>query len=278
MISKKIMVHIANQLVVLTVLTLGIIYPFMPGEYDRLAMPLSIIIQGIGITGLLLSVLGIFWLIIPNKFRFFANSSVYFVAFLAIIFAFFAYLIAGLLFGIIILTFCAMITLRLRKKLKESTDNESFSYIPVYLIVIPLSILTIQIVIAKPITDWSRGRTIANADDYIRDIEKFHSEYGYYPKTLQAMYKDYYPQTVGVEKFHYLPYGTSYNISFEQPRFLLDLTGTKEWVVYNPTDEHRVYSHTSWFLLLPPDESEIRQGWYSSKSTGVKHWKSFFFD
>jgi hypothetical protein len=92
------------------------------------------------------------------------------------------------------------------------------------------------------------------------------------------MYKDYYPNTVGVEKFHYLPFGNSYNLSFEQPRFFLDIIGTKEWVVYNPKDEHRVYSHTSWFLLLSPEESEIRQGWYSSADTKHKHWKSFFFD
>jgi hypothetical protein len=250
----------------------------MPGEYDRFAMPLAIIIQGIGVIGLLLSVIGIFWLIIPDKFRFFANLSAYIASFLTIVLTFFAYLIAGLLFAIIILTCCAMIIHRQRKEIKESTDKESFSFVPVYMIVIPLYLLTIQLLIAKPITNWSRERTIANAGEYIRDIENFQSIYGYYPKTLQAMYKDYYPQTVGVERFHYLPYDNSYNISFEQPRFFLDLVGTKEWVVYNPKDEHRVYSHTSWFLLLSPEESEIRQGWYTSENTEFKHWKSFFFD
>jgi hypothetical protein len=92
------------------------------------------------------------------------------------------------------------------------------------------------------------------------------------------MYKDYYPNTLGVEKFHYLPFGNSYNLSFEQPRFFLDIIGTKEWVVYNPKDEHRVYSHTSWFLLLSQQESEIRQGWFLSVDTKHKHWKSFYFD
>jgi hypothetical protein len=276
--SKKILLHIASQVIILMVLTVGIIYPFMPGDYDRLAMPLSILIQGLGIVGVLLSLLGILWLIFPNLFKLFANTLLYSIAFLTIIFVFFGYLLAGILFSFIILTLLALIYINVKKKLREATNKKSFSFIPLYLIVIPLFILMIQLLIAKPITDWSRDRTIANAKEYIRDIENFKSKNGYFPKTLQAMYKDYYPQTVGVEKFHYLPDNNSYNISFEQPRFFLDIVGTKEWVVYNPQDKHKVYSHTSWFLLLSPEESEIRQGWYSSLTTKHKHWKSFLFD
>lgn len=257
---------------------MGIIYPFMPGDFDRLAMPLSTIIQGFGIIGVLLSVIGVLWLLLPNKFIFFANLSLYLWGFLIIIFTFLAYLIAGILFGIVILIFLTLSLIKFRQRINETLEKESFSFFPFYLIVLPFSILTIQFIIAKPITDWSRNRTISNANEFIRDIENFKSKNGYYPMTLQAMYKDYYPQSVGVDKFHYLPFGNSYNISFEQPRFLLDIIGTKEWVVYNPKDEHRVYSHTSWFLLLSPEESEIRQGWYSSVNTKHRHWKLFLFD
>jgi hypothetical protein len=41
--SKKILSQISKQVIVLTVLTLGIIYPFLSGDFDRLAMPLSTI-------------------------------------------------------------------------------------------------------------------------------------------------------------------------------------------------------------------------------------------
>jgi len=214
----------------------------------------------------------------PGKFRYFANASVYIASFLAIAFSFFAWQMAGMLFGIIVLACCAVLILRQRKKLNGSAVGKSLSVVPVYLIVLPLYVLILQLYIAKPLTDRSRERTIANAAEFIRDIEDFQSKNGYYPKTLQAMYKDYHPKTVGVEKYHYLPFGHSYNISFEQPGFFLDSTGTREWVVYNPEDEHRVYSHTSWFLLLPPAESEHSQGWYKSEDTEFKHWKSFFFD
>jgi hypothetical protein len=276
--SKKILSHISKQVIILTVLILGIIYPFLSGDFDRLAMPLSVMIQGFGVLGLTLSLLGLIWLLVPGKYKIFSMISVYFFGLLIIVFTFFAYLISGILFGIAAFSLLVSIMLKLRQTIMKPLERETIAFVPIYLIVLPLSVLTVQLLIAKPITNLSRDRTIANAKDYIIEIEKIYTRNGYWPKTLQAMYKDYYPNIVGVEKFHYLPFGNSYNLSFEQPRFFLDIIGTKEWVVYNPKDEHRVYSHTSWFLLLSPQEPEIRQGWYSSTDTKHKHWKSFFFD
>jgi hypothetical protein len=59
---------------------------------------------------------------------------------------------------------------------------------------------------------------------------------------------------------------------------LFDNIGTREWVVYNPRDEHRMYSHTSWFLLLSPEELERSQGWYAVHDSPTPHWKYFSFD
>lgn len=275
---KKILLHFLKQVIILIFLILGIIYPFMSGDFDRLAMPLSTIIQGFGILGLTLSLFGLIWLLVPSKHKIFSIISIYLIGILIVVFTFFAYLISGILFGITIFFVLGIILLKYRQRIVVPFERERIAFVPMYLIVLPVSILTVQLLIAKPITDWSRDRTISNAKDYVRDIENFYTKNGYYPKSLQAMYKDYYPNTVGIEKFHYLPFGSSYNLSFEQPRFFLDIIGTKEWVVYNPKDEHRVYSHTSWFLLLSPTESEIRQGWYTSENTEFQHWKSFLFD
>lgn len=270
--------HIIVLIVLWAFFTLSIIYPFMSGDFDRLAMPLSTIIQGFGIIGIILSLFGLIWLLMPSKHKIFSIISIYLFGFLIVVFTFFAYLISGILFGISILFVLGLLLLKYRQIIIVPFERETIAIVPIYLIVLPVSILTVQILVAKPITDWSRDRTIFNAKDYVMDIENFYTRNGYYPKTLQTMYKDYYPNTVGVEKFHYLPFENYYNLSFEQPRFFLDIIGTKEWVVYNPKDEHRVYSHTSWFLLLSPQESELRQGWYSSVDTKHKHWKSFFFD
>lgn len=252
----------------------------MYGDYDKLATPISIIIQSVGALGFLLSLPAIIWLLVPTKNRLFAFISLYLGFFLAIFFSILAYFTAGILPGITILFFWVLLFIKLRKKVTKAVGKEinNTPSVPIYLISVPIFVLVIQLIIAKPVTNWSRDRTIINATEFIKDIESFKSKNGYYPKTLQAMYKDYSPKTAGVEKYHYLPFTDSYNISFEQPRFLFDEIGTREWVVYHPKDEHRAYSHTSWLLLLSPEESELRQGWYTSVNTGHKHWKSFLFD
>ncbi|MGE5797163.1 MAG: hypothetical protein ACM34N_10280, partial [Ignavibacteria bacterium] len=150
--------------------------------------------------------------------------------------------------------------------------------LPLYLIIIPLTLLFFQVVLADPLTEFSRNHAIANSNKFVNDIEEYHAKYGHYPVSLAAMWKDYYPDIVGTEKFHYSPFGKSYNLFFEQPRFLFNNIGTREWVVYNPNNEHRMFSHTAWFLLLTPEELERSQGWYAVHDTKVLHWKYFWFD
>jgi hypothetical protein len=67
--TKTIFTHALKQVIFLTVLTLGIIYPFMSGDFDRLAFPLSTIIQGSGIIGIILLLFGMLWLLMPRKYK-----------------------------------------------------------------------------------------------------------------------------------------------------------------------------------------------------------------
>jgi hypothetical protein len=162
------------------------------------------------------------------------------------------------------------------KRLKRA-ECSGFHPAPVYLVCLPMLALAAQLALVAPMTRASRDRAIANASAFIDDIEQYHARHGRYPASLQAQNRDYYPDVVGVERYIYVPQGDSYNLSFEQPRFLLDRFGTREWVVYNPRDEHRVYSHTAW-LLPPPEVAEPSQGWYASGETGYAHWMYFLFD
>jgi hypothetical protein len=145
------------------------------------------------------------------------------------------------------------------------------------MVVLPVLAVVFQLALAAPLTQWSRDRAIASAREFIDDIEEYHARHGRYPVSLQALHVDYHPHVVGVERYFYSSQGDAYNLSFEQPRFLLDRIGTREWVVHNPRDEHRAYSHTAW-LLLSPEQVALAGGWYSSDATGHPHWRSFFFD
>ena len=275
---------------ILILIVLGILYPFIPGEYDSLAMPLSIMIQAFGVLGMLLVPAGILWLAYELRRRqnhsekahrySFALASLVIASFIAIVLALIAFATVGLSFGLIALSLWLYIVIRLLPRVRslKSEESERLNSTPLYLIVIPIATLVFQLVLAAPLTEFSRNRAITNSNEFIWDIEVYHDKYGHYPVSLAAMWKDYYPDVTGVEKYHYLPYGESYNLFFEQPRFFLDNLGTREWVVYNPEDDQRMYSHTSWFLLLTPEELERSQGWYEAHDAATPHWKYFWFD
>ena len=279
-------------IVFLTVLIM--VYPFLPGPYDALAFSLSTIVQLLATVGLLLVPIGVVWLIyelrrrvrikrnLPGKNRGYSLAMVSLIvsSVLVILISLFAAFGIGISFGVLtfLVWFYAASRLIPGLKLMKKVETENLNPTPFYLIFIPIILLLFQLTLAAPITEFSRNHAIANSNEFIRDIEAYHDEYGHYPVSLVAMWKDYYPDIVGVEKYHYLPYGQSYNLMFEQPRFLLDNLGAREWVVYNPDDEQRVYSHTSWFLLLTPEELERSQGWFAVHDAASPHWKYFWFD
>ena len=260
-------------------LLLCIVYPYLSGGYDPLALPLSTMAQVFGVVGLPLALVGLLWFIMPRHRLVFAIVSIVVATFVALILVLFATFSVGKTFGILTLTIWVYIVIQLipkLKSLKNATGND-FNPAPLYLLALPTLTLILQLVLATPLTRWSKSRAILNANAFIGDIEEYYEQHGHYPFSLQAQHKDYYPDVVGVERYLYAPQGKGYNLSFEQPRFLLDRFGTREWVVYNSRNEHRAYSHTAW-LLLRPDEVERSQGWYASGDTGHSHWKYFFFD
>ncbi|HRN50322.1 MAG TPA: hypothetical protein PLC52_04055 [Anaerolineales bacterium] len=255
------------------------VYPFLTGGYDRLAVPLSTMVQVFGVVGLALVPGGLLWLAKP-KFGFALSVWSSAVATcIALVLALFATLSVGNAFGILTLAAWAYTLIQLIPELKrlKHAENSGFRPVPLYLVCLPVLVLAAQLVLAGPMTQASRDRAIANASLFIEDIEQYYASHGRYPLSLQAQNRDYYPNIVGVERYIYVPQGDSYNLSFEQPRFLLDRFGTREWVVYNPRDEHRVFSHTAW-LLAPPEVVEPSQGWYAVHDSAQPHWRYFWFD
>ena len=286
--------HSVRIATIIISVVLIMVYPFLPGSYDAMAFSLSTIAQLLATVGLLLVPLGVVWLVyelrkrvridqnrqLKNRGYSFAMVSLVVSSILIILISLFATFGIGISFGVLTFVLWLYVISRLIPglKLMKKAETENINPAPLYLIFIPIILLLFQLLLAAPLTEFSRDRAIAESNEFIMDIEAYHDEYGHYPVSLVAMWKDYYPDVVGVEKYHYLPYGESYNLSFEQPRFLLDNIGTREWVVYNPEDEQRMYSHTSWFLLLAPEELERSQGWYAMHDAGSPHWKYFWFD
>ena len=252
-------------------------YPFLPGEYDRLAVPLSTITQGFGVVGLALVPGGLAWLVLPRFGFALAVLSTVISTGLVLILALVATLSIGNAAGVLTLAVWAYVLARLipgLKRLKRSV-HEGVHPTPLYLVALPVLALASQLALAAPMARSSRDRAIANAGQFIEEIEQYGARQGRYPLSLDAQHRDYHSGVVGIERYVYAPQGHSYNLSFEQPRFLLDRFGTREWVVYNPRGEHRMFSHAAW--LLQPDVTQS-QGWYASGQTGHAHWMFFLFD
>lgn len=271
-----------------------IFYPFFPGSYDSAAMGVSTVIQLLEVVGILLMPLGLAWTIheiakqsrkkrnleIKDRSHRFALSALILASILLTPISLLILFGVGISYGVlaIVLWFSTILRLRPRLRALKATGSEDFNPAPLYLIFIPLLVLVAQILLARSATDASRNQAMANSAEMIAEIEQYHTTYGKYPEVLLAVWKDYYPDSVGVEKFHYVPYAGSYNLYFEQPRLFFDNFGTREFVVYNPVDEHLMLSHASWFMLFRPGELEVNQGWYEVNDATSPHWKYFWFD
>lgn len=289
------MIKHSIQIGLLTLVAIAaIFYPFFPGSYDSAALSVSTVIQLLEVVGILLMPLGLAWTIheiakqsrkkrnleIKDRSHRFALSALILASILLTPISLLILFGVGISYGVlaIVLWFSTLLRLRPGLRALKATGSEGLNPAPLYLIFIPLLVLVAQILLARPATDASRNQAMANSAEMIAEIEQYHTTYGKYPETLLAVWKDYYPDVVGVEKFHYVPYAGSYNLFFEQPRLFFDIFGTREFVVYNPADEHIMLSHTSWFMLLTPDELEEHQGWYAVNDAASPHWKYFWFD
>jgi hypothetical protein len=286
--------HSARIAAILLLIVLIMVYPFLPGQYDALAMPLSTVVQLLATVSLLLVPLGALWLVyelrkrarrnqnLPgtNRGYYFALFSLIAASLLIILLSLFTFFGVGMSLGVLTLVFWFYVFVRLLPglKLMKKTEPQSINPAPFYLIFISVVLLLFQLALARPLTEFSRNYAIAHSAEFNRDIEAYRTVQGHYPHFLLATWKDYYPSIVGIEKFHYTPNGDSYDLFFEQPRFLLDNLGTREFVVYNPLDEHMIISHTSWILLLPPEELQVTQGWYAAHDAASPHWRYFWFD
>jgi hypothetical protein len=187
---------------------------------------------------------------------------------------------SGLALGLLTFAAWLVVLARLRPYLKLLRDpqRDGFNVMPLYAVLLPVAALLLQLALAAPVTQTSRDHAIAMSAEIIDDIEGYRARQGSYPGTLFATWPDYSPDVIGIAQYHYVQQDAAYNLVFQQPRFLLDDIGVREFVVYNPLDQQRIISHASWILLLSPAESRRTPGWFASRNAAQPHWKLFWFD
>ncbi|QYK51890.1 MAG: hypothetical protein KF701_05180 [Anaerolineales bacterium] len=280
--------QLLRLLTTLIVLLAAMVYPYLPGRYDANAVALSTVVQVFSIAGMLLVPIGVLWLAYAARLlsknrsegsqaaarRRFAVVALVACVPVALLTALAAFATGGMLLGLVVLAGFVLLLARQRRRLQQ--PQPGFDATPLALL-LPGILLLAQLGLAGPLTEFSRNRAIANSAEMLRDIEAYRAQNGSYPGSLAAVWHDYAPGVAGIAKYHYVAAGDGFNLFFEQPLFILDNFGAREFVVYNPLGQHSMISHDSWILLLSPSRVLATQGWFQVNDAGGG-WRYFWFD
>jgi hypothetical protein len=239
--------------------------------------------QVFGITALLLVPIGSLWIASGHVNRVRDRQHAFAIAALGVSsFVWAAVSLSALVyvgFSLLICTFAlwiyVLVKLIPRIRAMRGAPHSHPHAIAFYLLIVPIAVFLIQLALMGRLTEFSRGRAISNSSALIADIERYHAAYGRYPASLMALWPDYLPGLIGIERFQYEPSGDAYNVFFEQFSFSL---GTREIVMYNPRDQQAFSSHTMDLLQFTPEDLEPRRGYYAVRDASHPHWKRFLFD
>ena len=263
----------------------GTLLPFFPGEHDSLAAPLSLICQVLGVAGLFAAPFGALWVATGSSSHLAGKQTIF--AFLALVplagawslLCVGAFLSGNLVAGILGVSPAAFASSRVARGLKalKTAPARPVNAAAYYLLVVPPAVFLAQSALVPRAIEFSRTRVIENSAALIGDIERYRAAQGKYPPSLHSVWGDYKAGIIGVSTYQYEPNGNAYNLFFEQPALHF---GTREFVMYNPLDEHRFTSHRMDLLRLGPEALALDQarGHYALHDAPQKHWKYYWFD
>ena len=278
------MIHLLGIAAATAGIILCTILPFLPGRYDTVAVPLSMISQLFGIVGLLLVPVGIVWA--ASEFRGGSARKRRILAFVALAAFSVVWLVVSLgafleslTLGLASVALWACIAWSLFRRSNALTDapGGTLNPAPFYLVVVPIAVAVLQMALARPVTEFSRNRAIRNSAALIADIEQYRATNGRYPASIVSVNKDYWPSVIGIREYVYEPSGEAYNLFFEQITFEL---GVREIVMYNPRDEQVMTSHAMDVLQMTPEQLQLdrTRGHNAVYAASQPHWKYFWFD
>jgi hypothetical protein len=281
--------HAASIVILSMVLVTCLFLPFLPGEYEGLAIGLATTAALGGIAGLLLVPIGACWLLYEwkasrasdaealtsRKDYHFALAAVVCSLPVAAMAAIGSFATLGSTSAAIVLALSAYALWRvipLVRRLKNA-PRRGLNPVPCYLIILPSVVALALLAFGGRAKEFSRRRAMDNAAALIDDIEAYRQRTGRYPESLHSEIEDYKPLIRGIERYSYEPSGDAYNVFFEQ---FTHVFGTREFVAYNKRDEQEMTTHNQDLLRIEPEE--IFRGYHAVHDAGRLHWKTFLFD
>lgn len=277
--------HLLGIIAAIALIIVCTLLPFFPGRYDPLAVPLSAMAQAIGILGLVLAPFGLLWLAADRSPRLAQWRHVFSAITLIVLLLVWAGVClvllvhSGFVLGLAALALFIYATYKVWPRIRRTGDTttKSQSALPFYLIIVPVAVVLLQFALVAPAIEFSRNRAILNSAPLIAAIENYRTKNGRYPTSILAEWPDFWPGVIGVSEYRYEPHGDAYNLVFEQFAYHF---GTREFVMYNPRDEHAMTAHAIDILELTPQQLALERtrGHYAVNNSPHPHWKYFWFD
>ncbi len=237
--------------------------PFLPGPYDPLALPLSMMARVAAFVGLLFAPIGALWMAsrysrpLAGKQHACAVAALIVSSLVWAAVSLAAFALGSLSLALICLGLGVYAVFRVTPRLRGLKTAPASTPAPaLYFLVVPVAVFLLQRAILEPAVEFSRNRAISNSAQLIADIEKYRATRGHYPPSLLSVNKDYSPGVIGIDKFHY----------------------EREFVIYNPRGEQTATSHALDLLQFTPERLERARGYYAVHDVPHTHWKYFWFD
>ena len=244
--------HLIGAVAATLVMALIALRPFLPGDYDVLAEPMSLMVRAFALFGLFA---------VPFSF---SRAGRFVLAGAGFLAALASVAIGSLALGVGSLSLWAFVVFRVRPRVPA-----------LYMLIVSPAAFVLQWLLLPRAVEFGRNRAMVNAAPLIADIEAYRAMRGAYPLSLLATQRDYKPGIIGVDRYRYEPSGRAYNVLFELPSIKL---GTQEIIVYNPLDEQQATAHPMDILQYTPEHLERTRGYYGSQAAPQPHWKYFWFD
>lgn len=275
--------HLARGAAVTAGAVATALWPCLPGSYDPLALPLSMMSRVLSWTLLVFVPVGVAWwgrdtfVRRPAGARLLGRVTIGAAALAGAI----AVLASAAFGGVLLALASAMIVgivIRFMSPrwTRAAAGIECGSLAALYFIAVPVIVFVLNLWLFQPAVEANRARVIAAAGPLIAQLEEYRRQRGHYPESLLSVTTDYRPRSVSVPRFLYERAGDAYNLAFEQPPAALDM---REFVVFNPAGHAVISSHDSDLLLFQGDALERRRGFPSSADVpGHPNWRVFRFD
>ena len=274
------MKHLFTILLIIVIILTGIFLPFIHGDYDYFAVGLSYIFQFGIFTSLLLVLTGLIWLILnivnrqnkqTVKYPLYLRRAIFVIAIIITLASALGAFASDNRFSAIAILGMGICLFLIRKKVNLQPIPDRI--IPYYLIIIPLTTVSIRLAYFEKVKDKTTDFVIQQSEQLIQDIEAYKKNNGYYPTSLLSTIEDYHTGVSGIPRFHYEIKGNAYNLYFAQ---ISNMLGTEEIVMYNKLDEQEMTVHNQDLLRIPYDS--IIHGHHKVQQLPQGHWKIFYFD